>query len=374
MKPRIFLVDDDFVLLGFYSTALQDEFDLTVISDSKDGLNNLKANISNPYQVLIIDYDMPVIDGIQFLKEAKEIMPDSVRIMLTSSSDIHVAIEALAQGDIFRFLNKPCAPDILAKNINSAINQYNLVTAEKTLLEKTLLGSIGIVMEILSIFNPDVFAQTIRLRRLAKKIVERLKLENAWEIEIGVLLSQIGCITIPQDIIEKHYHGHILSEKESDMYYSHPISGHKFISKIPRLEKIAEGIKYQFVDFNSVNVKPNLLSQFIKTLTDYDLLIHKGKLPKTALEIMHSEKENYNEVILQGLEAEVLQVMDGFLVKSIKLEDLRVGMVLADDLRSERNVILIRKNSEISDVILDRVMNFQHFEPVQEPVKVLDMV
>ena len=374
MKPKIFYVDDDFVLLGFYSNALKDDFDLTVISDPQDGIKNLSINVADPYQVIISDYDMPGMDGVEFLKRAKEIMPDSVRIMLTSSSDIQVAINALAQGDIFRFLNKPCTPEALKKNALSGVEQYNLITAEKTLLEKTLLGSIGIMMEMLSIFNPEVFSQTIRLRNLSKKITTRLKTENAWEIEMGVLLSQIGCITIPSEIIGKHYHGYVMTEKETNMYNTHPLSGHKFISKIPRLENIAEGIKYQFLDYSSMTIKPNLLSQFVRLLTDYDLLIQKGKLPRTAIEILHSRDGAYNELLLQALEAEVFQVMDGFIIKSVMVDELEVGMVLADDLRSERNVVLVRKDSEISDVTLDRVRNYKHFEPIQEPAKVLDVV
>jgi CheY-like chemotaxis protein len=374
MKPKIFYVDDDFALLGLYSNSLKEFFNMTPISDPADGLANISKNVADPYQVIISDYDMPGMDGVEFLKKAKEIMPDSVRIMLTASSDIQVAINALAQGDIFRFLNKPCTPEILKKNIFSGIDQYNLITSEKTLLEKTLLGSIGIMMEMLSIFNPEVFSQTIRLRNLAKRIITRLKIENAWEIEMGVLLSQIGCITIPSDIIGKHYHGYIMSEQETNMYYSHSLSGYKFISKIPRLEKVAEGIKYQFMDYDSPTLKPNLLSQFIRLLTDYDLLLHKGKLPRTALEVLHSKEGAYNDLILQALEAEVFEVMDGFIIKSVMVDDLEVGMVLADDLRSERNVVLIRKDSEISDVTLDRVQNFKHFEPIQEPAKILDVV
>jgi CheY-like chemotaxis protein len=374
MKPRIFLVDDDLVLLSFYLTALQNEFEITVVSDSQNGIKNLKESTSNPYQVIIADYNMPGMDGIQFLRLAKEITPDSVRIMLTSSNDIHIAINALSEGDIFRFLNKPCSPDTLAKNIRFGVDQYNLVTLEKTLLEKTLLGSIGILMEILSIFNPEVFSQTIRLRSLAKKVISRLKLENSWEIEMSILLSQIGCITIPPNIISKYYQGKPLTEEESELYYRHPISGHKFISRMPRLEKIAEGIKFQFVDYESAEMKPNMLSQFIKVLTDYDRLIHKGKLPKSVFEIMNSRKNVYDSRLLQALEAEFFHVVDGFVVKSIKLEDLRVGMVLADDLISERNVTILRKGFEITDVMLERIQNFQHFEPIQEPIKVLDAV
>ena len=123
-----------------------------------------------------------------------------------------------------------------------------------------------------------------------------------------------------------------------------------------------------------MTIKPNLLSQFVRLLTDYDLLIQKGKLPRTAIEILHSRDGAYNELLLQALEAEVFQVMDGFIIKSVMVDELEVGMVLADDLRSERNVVLVRKDSEISDVTLDRVRNYKHFEPIQEPAKVLDVV
>jgi CheY-like chemotaxis protein len=374
MKPKIFYVDDDFVLLGFYANALKDDFDITVTSDPVDGIKTLKNNIADPFQVIVSDFDMPCMDGVEFLKQAKEIMPDSVRIMLTASSDIHVAINALAQGDIFRLLNKPCASEMIKKNILTGIEQYNLITAEKVLLERTLLGSIGIMMEMLAIFNPEVFSQTIRLRNLSRKLTTRLKTANIWEIEIGILLSQIGCITIPSDIISKYYHGYVMSEEETNIYYSHPISGHKFISKIPRLEKIAEGIKYQFLNYSSKTIQPNELSQFIKLLSDYDRLIQRGKLPKTAIEILHSRSGAYNDLLLQTLEAEVFNVVEGFVLKSIKVDELQVGMMLADDLCNDKSNVLIRKNSEITEITLELVKNFQRFEQIQESIKVLTKI
>jgi response regulator RpfG family c-di-GMP phosphodiesterase len=374
MNEKIFMIDDDQSLLNFYKDSLESTFKVFAVSDGKEGLKILKEHSSDPFPVIVSDYVMPEMNGIEFLIGAKQIIPDSVRIMLTSTNDVHVASEALADGNIFRFLTKPCPPEILEKNILAGIDQYHLITAEKTLLEKTLLGSIGIVVEILSVVNPEAFAQTIRMRNLVKKMIARLKMKNIWEIEIGVLLSQIGCVAIPEDILLKYFHGHELSEKESQMFYSHPLSGYKFISKIPRLEKIADGVLKQFKVYEKGSESLNIISQFIKVLFDYDTLILSGKFPKVALEIMHANEEKYNSLILQALEAEVLHVMDGFIVKTIKLEELSVGMVLADDIISERNVVLVRKNNEISDVILDKIMNFRFFEPLQEPLKILEPI
>jgi DNA-binding response OmpR family regulator len=374
MDGKILLVDDDTTLLDFYKNSFKFNFEMLTACDGNEGIKILNANLLNPFHVIVSDYDMPGINGIDFLIRAREVMPDSVRIMLTSASDIQVAINAISEGNIFRFLNKPCPPNTLAKNIVAGIDQNRLITAEKTLLEKTLLGSVGVIMEILSVVNPEAFAQTLRLRNLAKKMITRLKIENGWEIEVGVLLSQIGCVSIPPDIITKHFHGRYLSEQETMMFYSHPLSGYKFISKIPRLENIAEGIKNQFRDYSEGDNKSFLLSHFIKVLIDYDMHIHSGKLPTTACDIMNLNKDKYNPLVLQALEAEILQVMEGFVVKTISLENLQVRMVLADDIRSDRNVILVRKDSEISDVSLDKILNYRHFEPIQEPIKVLELI
>ena len=71
-----------------------------------------------PYAVIMSDLRMPVMDGIQFLSRVREISPDSVRMMLTGDADLENAIRAVNKGNIFRFLTKPCTPDVLAEVID----------------------------------------------------------------------------------------------------------------------------------------------------------------------------------------------------------------------------------------------------------------
>lgn len=70
--------------------------------------------------------------------------------MLTGNSDQQTAIDAVNEGNIFRFLTKPCPPEMLAGALHAGIRQYQLVTAEKELLEKTLRGSIKVLTDVLS--------------------------------------------------------------------------------------------------------------------------------------------------------------------------------------------------------------------------------
>ena len=89
-----------------------------------------------PYAVIVSDLRMPGMDGIQFLSRVKELSPDSVCMMLTGHADLQTTIEVINEGNIFRFMCKPCNPDVLAHSLNSGLEQYRLITAEKRLIEQ----------------------------------------------------------------------------------------------------------------------------------------------------------------------------------------------------------------------------------------------
>ena len=67
---------------------------------------------------------MPGMDGIQFLSIVRKFTPNTVRIMLTGNSDLQTAMEAVNQGEVFRFLTKPCPPDTFKEAIENGIQQY----------------------------------------------------------------------------------------------------------------------------------------------------------------------------------------------------------------------------------------------------------
>ena len=94
------------------------------------------------------------MDGIQFLAQIREMSPDTVRIMLTGHADLENAIQAVNEGNIFRFLTKPCDNNILIQVLSQGLEQFRLVTAEKELLEKTLQGSINVLTELLPWSTP----------------------------------------------------------------------------------------------------------------------------------------------------------------------------------------------------------------------------
>src|SRR5207237_2159931 len=106
----------------------------------------------------------------QFLSRVKDISPKTVRIMLTGNADQNTAIDAVNEGNIFRFLNKPCQPDVFEKTLRAGVEQYRLVTAEKELLEQTLNNSLQVMVDILGITNETAFARSSRVKKLAGEV------------------------------------------------------------------------------------------------------------------------------------------------------------------------------------------------------------
>ncbi len=99
--------------------------------------------------------------------------------------------------------------------------------------------------EVLSVVNPLAFSRASRIRGYVRQMANQLRLPNLWEFELAAMLSQIGCIAVPPEILQKVDARMSLSKEEQRTFTSHPSIGHGLISKIPRLEAIAEMVRHQ---------------------------------------------------------------------------------------------------------------------------------
>lgn len=372
MTDKILFVDDEIEILESMKRQLRRRYTVVTAESGKEALEILKND--GPFSVVVSDMRMPVMDGIELLATIKEIYPDTVRMMLTGNADQETAIEAVNKGQIFRFLNKPCSIPTLVTSLALAQRQYRLVTAEKELLNQTLKGSVKVLSELLSFASPAAFSSGLRIRSPAVQIAEAMAMEKIWQMEIAALISQIGCVTLPAEIINTLYANRELDEEEQEMYSSHPEAGARLLEKIPRMEGVTAIIRNQLKDFSEFeNEEPfdesDLGAQIIRVAFDYDLLKYQGVDHKDALRCLSKRKGCYNPEIVKELETISLSD-ESVQIASLKIKELAVGMVAEEDIIAQNDTLLAPKGQEITWPVLQGLQNFAKTVGVKEPVRV----
>ncbi len=380
MKDKILIVDDDENILTGYKRSLQRQFKVETAQGGEEGLKMISE--VGPYAVVISDMRMPGMDGTSFFAQVRERFPESVRILLTGQANMADAVKVVNEGDIFRFLTKPCTVEHLSQAITDGLDFYGLRMSEKEVLNQTLKGIIKLLIDMMSLVNPWVFNRSIRVRKVAGKVASRLNLKDLWQVDVAALLSQIGCLTLPKELLKRKFDGLVLSKEEEELYNKRLRVGGDLLTNIPRLEEIAEGIAYQEKKFDGGGLprdavrgnKIPFLGRLLFAVHQYDELVEAGNSPENAVEKMYEDIAWYDPDILAALNAEVMRVKEGFLIREINAGDIKVGMVLADDIRTKTDLLLVAKDQEISNTLRMCVLNFVEKENVIEPIKILDWV
>ena len=84
--------------------------------------------------VILSDQRMPEMTGVEVLRQAKAIRPETTRLLFTAYIDIRTVIDAINQGHVFRYIAKPCDPDELAVVVRQAVEHHNLIVEKNRLL------------------------------------------------------------------------------------------------------------------------------------------------------------------------------------------------------------------------------------------------
>ncbi|MGA7905953.1 MAG: response regulator [Candidatus Sulfotelmatobacter sp.] len=361
MAERILLVDDDNNILEGYRRSLSREF---LLETALGGPQALKLATDNgPYAVVVSDMRMPGMDGIQLLSSINAQSPDTTRVMLTGNADIDTAINAINEGNIFRFLNKPCSKEEMAKALTAALVQYRLVTAEKQLLEQTLSGCIQVLTEVLSLVNPAAFSRAERARRYIHHIVTAMSLGDPWRYEVAAMMSQLGCVTLAPETIEAVYNGEPLSTNEQAQYDAHPSVAYDLLSKIPRLEPIAWMIENQNRplpepapgDSGMADMRRG--AEILRLILAYEKLIHQGTSRTEAANTVARQYKNFSPEFFYALVALDPNAEEGG-IRKIRVELLSPGMIIQDEIRTTEGALLVSKGQGATPPLILKLKNF----------------
>jgi len=352
--PRILCVDDDPSIQAGLRVVLRKMATVVTVDSAKAALAALESQ--PPFTVIISDMRMPEMDGASLLVEVRRRWPDVVRVMLTGFAEIEAATRAINEGQIYRFLVKPCPPEELRSVVAAAIRQHELVTAERVLLTDTLRGTVNMMSELLAVANPLVFGRVERIKRLVRASGRMANLDDLWALDISATCSQLGYVMLSPELAEKVYFLRELTSSEAERVASIPAFVDGLIKKIPRLQKVRAIVDAHW-KAGYAGWKQNAVpmgAHFLRLALDFDILEQESEDPLTAIMAIEAQRETYPEQPL-GVFSTYVRGRDQGKLRTIAPGQLEAGMVLAQDITTKHGRLLMSRGHVLTEELIVRL-------------------
>ncbi len=379
MNKRVLFVDDEPNILQAIKRAIRKDFDVFIAVGPEAGL---KAVSEEPTFALIVsDMRMPGMSGVDFLAAAKQLSPQSVRVMLTGNSDQKTAMDAVNDGEVFRFLTKPCDIGQLRTVVSQGLRHHQLLTAEAELLDETLKGSLGVMTDLLALARPDAFGRTCRLKTRVLALMSQLKNlgpDDQWAIETATMLSQLGSLKLSSDLLSRINAGEILSEAERIEYEESAIKAASMLGRVPRMQPVAEIITYQHKHYNGDGL-PNdgvkaeaipLGARALHLILSQDEMRMRGYDDDEVLEELKSRRREFDPRLLE-LMLSASTVTRQAISKQLPIDELEVGMHIEEDVCSDFGSLLVCEGQRVTAAIRDHLIRFHAEGKLSGPCKVI---
>jgi hypothetical protein len=238
-----------------------------------------------------------------------------------------------------------------------------------------------VLTEVLSLANPVAFARASRVKRLVTALAAELGIEDAWQFELAIMLAHIGCVGVPQDLLTRAFSNQPLEAKERDLVGAAPRVAHGLLEGIPRIE-VTLGILAELA--NKPPVVKDVPCQgvpgriawgaHIILLAERADQLRLGAGLKKMLAAISNEK-HFDEKVLS-----ILLKLDPTLidpdadlerqVKEIPARELRVGLVLVEDVTSRAGVLMVKAGQEVTATVLQLLRRMAEQKNLVEPLKV----
>lgn len=119
--PKILYVDDEVINLELLQLTFMNEFTVVTAESAQEGLKLLA--LQPDIHVIISDLKMPIMNGLDFIKEVKRMYPDKVCMLLTGFMESEIMLEGFNKELIFRYLMKPWDKEELGETLKEALKR-----------------------------------------------------------------------------------------------------------------------------------------------------------------------------------------------------------------------------------------------------------
>ena len=297
-KPRVLCVDDEPQLLESLRDSLHRRFEVVVTTN---GFEALRILSTEPCPVVLSDMRMPLVNGARFLTLARQHAPDTVRLLLTGQSTIDDAVAAVNQGEIFRFLLKPCPRRDLIAAIDAAVARHRTLVRERGLDEQTLQGTVRAFAQMAAAIDPSAPARAKRILQRAVELATATDMTvPSWELECACEVLQAGVIGLPAQT-RTNLDGRLTPRLSAELERL-PELAEAFADQIARLSPVVALLSHTAKPF--VPTSPGVAgtlpgARILRIVLDFDLLEGQGMRTDAALNTLRARANRYDGRLLE---------------------------------------------------------------------------
>ncbi len=379
-QKLILVVDADVKVLTAFQQLLGSKFQIVTARSAVEAVAWIERNPS--VAVVISSLNLPDIDGVEFLKSVTDFAPVAARIMLTADRSLEVARRAVNEANVLMHLLKPCPADEIENAIRSGLAYHNRVVKEKSLLEKTLSGSVKLLIDMLALFHTDAFRKTTVMRQQALKVAKALGLKKVWELEMAVMFSPLGEALLPREILSRYRSAKTLTDPQRELLARAPEQSRDLLRNIPQFERIAEVLYYSGRGFDGSGFPTDgptgkgipLHSRILKILIDLWYACPDTGVDLAAFEALSINRRQYDPALLKVVRACLLtdkDLSERFQTVACHIRALRPGDILIDDIITDgSHELVLSRGHQLTETTIKRLSQFDRLTGLRQPIRV----
>ena len=361
-KPKIMLVTTDATFAKTAKADLEQAIALTCVSSGEKALEILSND--SEYMAVLSGLNLSGMNGLKLLAEVRKNHPRLMRLMVTADKNFKTVANAVNLAHISKLLPRPCPSQALKASIKEAVQKYRKGQSDADSMKDTLLGCVRMLVDILELTHPDAVRRSKRIRHRAQQICTALKAMPAQLMDMVILLSNIGCVALPPELLEDMEAGKNLSKENRQIYYTHPSIAAHLLSNIPRMEKIAEIIRHQNTPASQA---PPLGARILKVCIDMDQMELTGVSPAKAVKFMESKPQVYEPKVVMIMKRD-MEENKKVTCHNVTVAELEPGMVMQQNMVTSKGTVLLPKGETLSEASHLRLQVFHDLLDVVEPI------
>lgn len=410
-KDRVLFVDDEsLVLLSLRRFFRQNNIEVDVETDCFRAVQLIREN---KYKVIISDFRMPSMNGAEFLEVAKEISPESVRLVLSAHINQEALADIINKSEVYRFVSKPWRDLDLLSIVKDSIVKYDRENESSIKLldidsfnpqeefldlensKEITLKSDNYFQDILPNFSTDDSSLKISLDSLRSEQHRYLNyIINLASPKIGLHCKRVSqlvfyfaqSLNLPPANVKNLYYAGLYHDIGKLFQYvaqaDHSELGVNLISQFEELKEAAKIIKDHHVEVNTEAGKSmSMESKILMIVDSFDKEVSKeydkdlGEKSKTLSEIL-GEMVGKKGLVF---DAELIEKFKDLVLTNFKLEsfvneikihptDLEEGMVLSRPLFNIDGKILLNSEYRITKEVIVRIFKHNQVVAIKSPL------